>query len=134
MNRQNISKALKSLQTISTVVVIFAFAMATLVAAHAQTLNVIYNFTGQADGGQPGGNLIADPSGNFYGTTTIGGDMSCPTGQGCGTVFKLSPSGGGNWTETVLYAFTGGADGSQPIGGLFLDASRQFVWHYLSRW
>ena len=39
---------------------------------------------------------------------------------GKGTVFQLTPSGGG-WTETVLYNFTGGPDGDQPIGGLAID-------------
>jgi hypothetical protein len=29
-------------------------------------------------------------------------------------VFKLTPSG----TETVLYSFTGGSDGEEPVAGL----------------
>ncbi len=46
--------------------------------------------------------------------------MSC-TGyygeSGCGTVFNLDPSG----KETVLYTFTGGADGQNPYAGLVRD-------------
>jgi hypothetical protein len=40
-------------------------------------------------------------------------------------VFKLSPptAPGGNWTETVLYAFTGGADGWLPLAGLIRDSA-----------
>src|SRR6202041_3352138 len=40
---------------------------------------------------------------------------------GGGTVFKISPSGSG-WTHTVLYNFTGGADGGEPYKGVTLDA------------
>jgi hypothetical protein len=42
-----------------------------------------------------------------------------------GTVFRLTPptTSGGQWTETVLYSFTGGIDGQAPDGGLIADAS-----------
>ena len=82
--------------------------------------SVLYSFTGNADGGQPHGSLIFDSAGNLYGTTNFGGNTSCT--QGCGTVFKLSPASGG-WTESVLYAFTGGADGGQPSSRLLFDAT-----------
>ena len=36
-------------------------------------------------------------------------------GQGCGTVFELSPGSSGNWTEKVLYNFKGGTDGLLPF-------------------
>jgi uncharacterized repeat protein (TIGR03803 family) len=52
-------------------------------------------------------------AGNLYGTTISGG------ASGTGVVFKLSPAG----TETVLYDFTGGADGAFPQGGLIRDAA-----------
>jgi uncharacterized repeat protein (TIGR03803 family) len=78
------------------------------------TEQVLYAFSGGSDGGYPEAvNLIADKSGNLYGTTSSGGDEGC----GCGTVFKLAPDG----TETVLYAFTGGTDGSGPYAGLIAD-------------
>jgi uncharacterized repeat protein (TIGR03803 family) len=38
-----------------------------------------------------------------------------------GTVFKLGPNGDGSWTESVLYAFSGGDDEDQPIAGLIFD-------------
>jgi uncharacterized repeat protein (TIGR03803 family) len=72
-----------------------------------------------ADGGQPASGVVRDSSGNLYGTTAFGGS-GC-TGTGCGVVFKLSMSGSA-WTETVLYTFTGGADGRTP-NGVILDAS-----------
>jgi len=37
------------------------------------------------------GGLIMDRSGNLYGTTAEGGDLSCGVRYGCGTVFKLTP-------------------------------------------
>jgi uncharacterized repeat protein (TIGR03803 family) len=59
------------------------------------TETILYNFTGNTDGGQPFAGLIMDKSGNLYGTTAIGGDLPCPNPNqpiGCGTVFKLSPN------------------------------------------
>ncbi len=80
---------------------------------------VLYAFTGGADGEEPEGGVIQDASGNLYGTTYWGGVTSglCP--YGCGVVFKVDPSG----NETVLYAFTGSADGGYPMGSLFRDAA-----------
>ena len=80
--------------------------------ADAQTYDILYTFTGQADGGQPIGGLIADAEGNLYGTTCCGG------AYGAGTVFMLDTAG----NETVLYSFTGGADGDQPFASLIRDA------------
>ena len=80
------------------------------------TETVLYNFTGGLDGGNPSSSLIFDTAGNLYGTTEF-------WGTGSGTVFELSPSTGSGWTETTLYAFTGGADGGMPAGGLVLDAA-----------
>jgi uncharacterized repeat protein (TIGR03803 family) len=70
------------------------------------TESVLYSFTGGNDGSGPGGNLIRDKAGNIYGTTFGGG------ANGAGVIFKLTKSG----TESVLYAFTGGSDGDEPMG------------------
>jgi uncharacterized repeat protein (TIGR03803 family) len=85
---------------------------------------VLHTFTGVPDGAAPWvGALIRDSAGNLYGTTQYGGIATgCPFGSiGCGTVFELSPNGSG-WTENILYSFTGGADGSEPIGPVTMDA------------
>jgi uncharacterized repeat protein (TIGR03803 family) len=75
--------------------------------------STIYNFTGGADGGEPlFETLVRDALGNFYGTAAGGG------AHNFGVVFEVTPSG----TETVLYSFTGGADGATPSGGVVLDA------------
>jgi uncharacterized repeat protein (TIGR03803 family) len=73
---------------------------------------VLYNFTGGTDGGSPLAGLVLDPQGNLYGTTQTGGVY------GKGVVFKLDPNG----TETVLHAFTGGADGGSPVATLNRDS------------
>jgi uncharacterized repeat protein (TIGR03803 family) len=84
------------------------------------TETVLYSFTGAADGGQPYGGLVLDAAGNLYGTTNYGGSTNC--NSGCGTVFKLTPGSGG-WTESVIYTFTGGADGREPYARLRFDAA-----------
>ena len=40
-----------------------------------------------------------------------------------GTVFELTPAGGGTWTEKVLHSFGSGADGTYPWAGLIFDAA-----------
>jgi uncharacterized repeat protein (TIGR03803 family) len=80
---------------------------------------VLYSFTGGTDGGWHNG-LIRDEQGNLYGTTLFGGlaPASSPCGVSfCGVVFKLEPTG----KETVLYSFTGGADGANPSAALLRD-------------
>jgi uncharacterized repeat protein (TIGR03803 family) len=80
-----------------------------------QTFTVLYTFTGGADGEFPSASPIRDWAGNLYSTTVNGGDdLSCSYSgiPGCGVVFKLDPTG----KETVLYTFTGGADGGVPSG------------------
>src|SRR5580698_8992210 len=82
-------------------------------------LQTLHSFTGGKDGAEPVASLVADAAGNLYGTTTIGGaNTNCLGGpeKGCGVVFELSPPHtiGGVWQETILYRFSGGADGASP--------------------
>jgi len=87
--------------------------------AWAGTEKVLYTFRGGSDGGDPTGPLTFDKAGNIYGTTVRGGG-GCSTYSGCGTVFKLTHTGG-IWSETLLYTFTGGSDGFQPLSGVIFD-------------
>jgi uncharacterized repeat protein (TIGR03803 family) len=82
--------------------------------------SVLHTFTGGADGGYPYTSLIQDSAGNLYGTTTSGG--SGVGYNGFGVVFKLDRHG----NETVLYSFTGGADGGFPFGGVIQDPAGNF--------
>ena len=79
--------------------------------AQARGLTVLYNFAGSSDGGDPFASLIRDSAGNLYGTADYGGAAFA------GVVFKVAPNG----TETVLYNFSGGADGAQPFSALVRD-------------
>ena len=81
-----------------------------------------YSFQGGSDGEFPEGSLIMDATGALYGTTVVGGSGACSTlyGNGCGTVFKLTPGGSG-YTESILYSFKAGADGALPGAGLMMD-------------
>jgi uncharacterized repeat protein (TIGR03803 family) len=80
---------------------------------------VLYNFNSNGtDGVCPVGGLTSDFGGNLYGTTVSGGNNNY------GTVFELTPSSGGVWTEKVLYKFNGGSgDGSYPYSGVLFDSS-----------
>ena len=81
--------------------------------ASATTTDVIFSFE-EDEGEYADTDLETDSAGNIYGTTVLGGDF------GGGTVFQLSPSPNG-WVHTVLYSFTGGADGGEPYKGVTLD-------------
>ena len=61
----------------------------------AGKLTVLHSFSGNADGANPDSALVRDASGNLYGATYLGGDLTCinPNGhgvRGCGTVFKVT--------------------------------------------
>jgi uncharacterized repeat protein (TIGR03803 family) len=84
------------------------------------TETALYTFTGGSDGRQPSSRILLDAAGNLYGTTLLGGNVGSVCSAGCGTVFKLTPGSSG-WTETVLYAFQGAADGASPYASLVFD-------------
>jgi uncharacterized repeat protein (TIGR03803 family) len=75
----------------------------------------LYAFQGGNDGILPIGNLVVDAAGDVDGVTQQGGANSD------GIVFGLSPSTGGQWAETILYAFKLFPDGSNPGSGLMMD-------------
>jgi uncharacterized repeat protein (TIGR03803 family) len=106
-----------------------AVAILMIVAAtqvQAQTYNVIYTFSGCADGNTPTSTLILDQSGSLYGTTEYGGTV-CGN-QGLGVVFKLKRTASG-WINTPLHTFVGGgADGAGPAnyGGLTVGPDGSF--------
>lgn len=82
-------------------------------AAQAQTFTVLHSFTNGADGRDPFAGLSMDRAGNLYGTAARGGLPNCDSGNGCGTVFKLT-NHNGNWIFSSLYEFNG-TDGVSPF-------------------
>jgi uncharacterized repeat protein (TIGR03803 family) len=118
MPSQRLSSSSSHSISILTALVVLVFATVATPLAQGQTFIVLHKFIGPPDGGFPNGGVIVDSKANLYGTTSEGGTGSC--NGGCGTVFKLSPSG----TETVLYSFTGtNGDGKYPQGGLVRDTA-----------
>ena len=83
------------------------------------TEEVVYSFQEGADGNSPISNLVIDNAGNLFGTTSEGG-------LGSGTIFKLSPVGGGKWNETVVHAFEGPPDGGFAYNGMVVDIFGNF--------
>jgi uncharacterized repeat protein (TIGR03803 family) len=76
--------------------------------APAATEKILHLFAKYPNGGGPQ-DLIKDSKGNFYGTA--GGGL-----YGQGIVYQLTPHPNGGVTQTILYNFTGGADGASPLG------------------
>lgn len=75
------------------------------------TYDVLYSFGAVPDAQNPINGLIADGSGNIYGTAYNGG------GGNNGAVFELSPNSGGGWTEQVA------APINSLDGGLAINAA-----------
>lgn len=75
------------------------------------TQSLPYIFHGGTDGRSPNASLIFDHAGNLYGTSSDGAS------GGGGTVFELSPAGGGGWTYSLLYSFIGSRTLSCPNPG-----------------
>jgi uncharacterized repeat protein (TIGR03803 family) len=97
---------------------ILTFILLSVLGSPASTYTVLYSFAGGTDGSNPyQAGVIFDQSGNLYGVTQNGGLY------GDGTIFQLTPSPSGGFSENILYSFNGPSDGAQPQGGLILDGS-----------
>jgi uncharacterized repeat protein (TIGR03803 family) len=84
---------------------------------------VLYRFEGGDDGWNPRAGVIEDASGALYGTTNSGGETKC----NCGTVFKLTPAGGGTYTESLIHVFAmHDTPGKNPQGPLIADSQGDF--------
>lgn len=81
----------------------------------------LYSFKDGTDGGFPEAGLVQGPDGQFYGSTTSGGNTNLNGGQGFGTLFKITTNG----ALTTLAAF-GGTNGANPLGSLFLAGDGNF--------
>ena len=80
---------------------------------------ILFHFAG-SDGASPKSNLVFDNAGNLYGATASGGDNNN------GTVFQLTPTASGFWTEKVLYNFELGPDGFLPSNVIIDDQGNLF--------
>ena len=107
----------RSIRVMATLAIFTAilFMPSTRATAHDKVLHSFSN--NGTDGIVPDGGVIFDGAGNLYGTTYAGGTHSA------GTVYELTPAGGGTWTEQVLHSFSSGADGAFPAAGLIFDTA-----------
>ena len=96
------------------------------VAAHAQTFDSLVSLDGTNGASPQFASLVQGPDGNLYGTTVYGGiGQGCAPVPGCGTVFRLTPTG----RLTTLYSFcvqSACADGSEPYAGVSLGTDGNF--------
>jgi uncharacterized repeat protein (TIGR03803 family) len=102
---------------------VILFCIGGTIAAPAQTFTVLSDFNGP-NGEGPFAPLVQASDNNFYGTATYGGNLTTQIAisprncyVGCGTIFKMTPSG----QMTLLYQFcrtVGCPDGAYPIAGL----------------
>ncbi len=81
--------------------------------------SILYSFHNSADGGGPQSGVVFDSAGNLYGTTASGG--ICNNGYCGGTVFKLTPSQNGLWTESTAFSFPVASFGQTIPSALVLD-------------
>jgi uncharacterized repeat protein (TIGR03803 family) len=107
--------------------IVTVFCLATAVASRAQKFTSFYSFgPDPGHGAYPAtSTLVQGLDGNYYGATLFGGNFACPGYYGCGTLFKITPTG----VLTYLYRFcslTNCADGEFPNGGLTLGANGNF--------
>ena len=100
------------------------WAAATIIVS-AQTFKTLHRFDG-TDGADSTAGMVQATDGNFYGTTYYGGaNNNFPCLIGCGTVFKITPTG----TLTTLYSFcsqSGCTDGDVPVAGLLQSTDGSF--------
>jgi len=118
------------------VIALFRYAMVLAVviclasSAGAAQYKLLHKLRGQV-GRKPAAGLILDAAGNLYGTTVGGGVY------GRGTVFELSPTPSGPWTENVLYSFKG-KKGSHPYAGVISDSAGNLygttLWGGKTKW
>jgi uncharacterized repeat protein (TIGR03803 family) len=76
--------------------------------------SVLYSFQGTTDGSAPAGGVVADRTGNLYGTTyKYDGDND-------GVAFELRKRAA--WKDSVLYTFTDNGGGEDPYAGMIMPA------------
>ncbi|MBD3815395.1 MAG: hypothetical protein IE913_02840 [Halothiobacillus sp.] len=95
------------------------------IACQTAAYSMVYSFGDNSSGSEAGnpqiGGLVADASGNLYGTTPYGGS------GGTGAIFKLTPNGSGGYNESILFDFH--ASGySNPLGTMVYDRATNMLY------
>jgi len=79
-----------------------------------------YTFRKKTDGFVPHGDLVFDPHGNLYGTTSVGGAFNF------GAAYVLT-NVNGKWTSTVMHSFGEGQDGRGSLSGVTITPTGSVV-------
>ena len=82
--------------------------------------SLIYAFANGNDGAFPQSISSNQITGVLYGVTQTGGASND------GVVFAVTPDSEGGWTESVVYTFTGGTDGSGPVAPLTVGLDKLY--------
>lgn len=83
--------------------------------------SILHAFVYDSGDGQSPWGLTFDASGNLWGVTAFGGNLTACLFSGCGTVYELIAQE--NWKENIVYDFLYGDDGYQPVGTLVFDSA-----------
>ena len=82
-----------------------------------RTEKMLHRFEDGDDGASPNSGLILDAKGALYGVAGTGGS------QEDGVIFRFTREKDGNWTETVIHAFTDNVHGRGPAGAVRFDSA-----------
>ena len=111
-SKQHSSRGFRCNQSCLRIGALALFVLLTMSAAQAQTLTVLHNFTGGADGEQPIAGVTLDQQGRIYGVAPYGGS------HGEGAVYRLV-RGGSGWVFYPIYSFGASrVDGVNPFSGV----------------
>ncbi|MEK8029262.1 choice-of-anchor tandem repeat GloVer-containing protein [Ideonella sp. DXS29W] len=83
---------------------------------------LLHEFEGAPLSGRPNAALILGPDGNFYGTSSDGGDDASCRPFGCGTIYRMKPNG----VTKMLHSFKFASDGQFPLASLMLASDGKF--------
>ena len=92
------------------------FEIAKTAGGYASTPTTLVSFSG-SDGAFPSFRLLADATGDLFGTTATGG------ANGDGTVFEIVKTASGYASTPTTLVSLSGADGAAPSAGLIADAN-----------
>jgi uncharacterized repeat protein (TIGR03803 family) len=91
--------------------------LAKTAGASAPAFASLYTFDSLSAGSAPQGPLLQGSDGSLYGTTNAGGDTTCEPPNGCGTIFKITPTG----VLTTLHDLES-TQGVNPTSGLTIGS------------
>jgi uncharacterized repeat protein (TIGR03803 family) len=109
-----------TLDRLRSAIIVCVLGVATAMVAVGQTFTKLLDFEGADGNGPSSETLLQGADGGLYGTTSLGGDLTCDAPYGCGTIFRLA---GGRVTTLHTFEFT---DGNLPVSGIIQATDGNF--------